>query len=85
MSFDPGGHASQVPLIVTGTTGRPADLLGVSWGRRRWRIGRMVLRRCVSFYYPWGGLRGSSEPVVPTDVGFTGQRLDTSRSLSTRA
>jgi RHS repeat-associated protein len=33
------------------------------------------------FYYPWGGLRGSSEPVVPTDVGFTGQRLDTSTGL----
>jgi RHS repeat-associated protein len=33
------------------------------------------------FYYPWGGLRGSSDPVVPTDVGFTGQRLDTSTGL----
>jgi len=33
------------------------------------------------FYYPWGGLRGSSEPAVPTDVGFTGQRLDASTGL----
>jgi hypothetical protein len=37
------------------------------------------------YYYLSGGVRGSSEPAVPTDVGFTGQRLDTSRSLSTRA
>jgi RHS repeat-associated protein len=81
MSFDPGGHASQVPLIVTGTTGRPADLLGDQLGSTSvaYRAdGSETLRQ---FYHPWGGLRGSSEPVVPTDVGFTGQRLDTSTGL----
>ncbi len=33
------------------------------------------------YYYPWGNLRGSSAPVVPTDIGYTGQRLDTSTDL----
>ncbi len=33
------------------------------------------------YYYPWGNLRGSSEPTVPTDVGYTGQTLDTSTNL----
>ena len=33
------------------------------------------------FYYPWGGLRGSTDPVLDTDIGYTGQRLDTSTDL----
>ncbi|MCP3996505.1 MAG: RHS repeat-associated core domain-containing protein [bacterium] len=33
------------------------------------------------YYYPWGGLRGTSGPVVDTDIGYTGQRLDTSTDL----
>jgi RHS repeat-associated protein len=33
------------------------------------------------YYYPWGNLRGSSEPVVPTDVGYTGQTHDQSTDL----
>ncbi len=32
-------------------------------------------------YYPWGNLRGSTTPVVPTDIGYTGQRLDESTDL----
>ncbi len=40
--------------------------------------GTEVLRQ---YYYPWGNLRGSSEPTVPTDVGYTGQRLDVSTEL----
>jgi len=40
--------------------------------------GSEVLRQ---YYYPWGGLRGSTDPVVPTDIGYTGQRLDTSTDL----
>jgi hypothetical protein len=34
------------------------------------------------FYYPFGGIRNpGGAPVVDTDVGFTGQRLDTSTGL----
>ena len=34
------------------------------------------------FYYPFGGIRNpGGSPVVDTDVGFTGQRLDTSTGL----
>ena len=33
------------------------------------------------YYYPWGGLRGSDEPTVGTDIGYTGHRLDTSTEL----
>ena len=33
------------------------------------------------YYNPWGGLRGASEPVLDTDIGYTGQRLDTSTDL----
>ena len=33
------------------------------------------------YYYPWGNLRGSTEPTIPTDVGYTGQTLDTTTGL----
>jgi len=33
------------------------------------------------YYYPWGNLRGSSDPTVDTDIGYTGQHLDTSTDL----
>jgi RHS repeat-associated protein len=33
------------------------------------------------YYNPWGELRGASEPVLDTDIGYTGQRLDTSADL----
>ncbi len=34
------------------------------------------------FYYPFGGIRNpGGAPVINTDVGFTGQRLDTSTGL----
>ena len=34
------------------------------------------------FYYPYGGIRNpGGSPVINTDVGFTGQRLDTSTGL----
>ena len=33
------------------------------------------------FYYPFGNLRGSTTPTVPTDQGFTGQTLDESTGL----
>lgn len=33
------------------------------------------------YCYPWGNLRGTTEPTVPTDIGYTGQRLDTSTDL----
>ncbi len=33
------------------------------------------------YYHPWGNLRGSNEPVVPTDTGYTGQTHDQSTGL----
>lgn len=33
------------------------------------------------YYHPWGNLRGTTTPTVPTDTGYTGQTLDTTTGL----